>query len=230
MANKTICNKQIIKSVCILIEDGKPLSRIAEILGGQVSKSALYNWLDKGHKAYNKTFATAVSRAKEHYDTGRVKMGQVEQAEKHILTKTVRELKTYDIRTLGTKYKLPKGAKRIKGKPKAPPSMPPLSYSAQEHMEYAEKFLDLKFEKKLTKARIRMACQKRIDELSFESMARVRTEEQQVDPNQQAVKNVLTNMGPEDNRWNFKEEKELNLKGELKIENVMFGKPDKKVG
>ena len=48
-------------------------------------------------------------------------------------------------------------------------------------------------------------CRKRIDELTCELMVKVREEQTEAEPNQQAVKNVLTNCGPEAERWDFTE-------------------------
>ena len=204
------CTKEIIEKCCILVGQGCSWVKIAKVL--DLGRTALFLWRDEASQYYNKKFDDAVKAALEARDTGRIKANQFIEADRHILTKTIRELKIIDKRTLKSKMRLP------------PPAMPPSNLRKREIIRYAKDFLGIRIDEGLTINDMRMICAKRIADLSIEVMVKVKEEEQQMPANQQAVKNVLTNAGPKNSRWNFKDEVEVS--GDLTIENVVFGKPE----
>lgn len=176
---KAKCTKEIIERVRVLVERGQPWSVIAKTVG--VAKSTMENWRNKDSNFYNKKFAKMVKEAKEQFDCGEIRKCQAEQAKKHKLRKVTKEL--------------------VKKGPKKPPA----SYTKALLIRYADEVLDLILYKDLTKAVMMYECERRVEELTKEEMVITKTEESQVDPNQQAVKNVLTNTGPDDERWTFEE-------------------------
>jgi len=186
------CNAEVIEKVCILICQGCSWVSISKVTG--ISRKTLENWRNQVGGFYEKQFDDAVKAALEKRDTGRIKANQFVEAGRHRLKKTVKELRVVDIRSLKSKLKLP------------PPVMPALRLRKKEIIKYADDFLDLIIDPEFTVNEMRMQCARRIQELSIDVMVKVREEEQEVAANQQAVKNVLTNSGPETERWNFKEQ------------------------
>ena len=173
------CTKEIVEKCRIGIESGLMWSKVAKIAG--VSERSLHSWRRPGSDQYNKEFAEMVIMAEE-IAVGRTKAGQFEQSVKHTLVKITRELK-----------------------PKAP--NPPKSWYTKEMLLwYADEVLDLDLANGMDTKEIRYHIERRIEELTVEAMVIVKREETEVDPNQAAVKAVLTNAGPDDGRWSFKEE------------------------
>jgi len=157
--------------------------RIAKVMGLNVE--TLRRWRSKSSPYYKQDFAIAVTQAVEEIDTGRIKAGQIVQAQKHILHRIYREL-------------------RIKG-----PKMPPSNYTKAFLVRYANDILKLKLNMKMTIPEIRYKLDRRIEELAKEEMVIVRKESIEVDPSPAAVKNVLTNTGDPKKRWNFKDVHEI---------------------
>jgi hypothetical protein len=143
--------------------------RIAKVMGLNVE--TLRRWRSKSSPYYKQDFAIAVTQAVEEIDTGRIKAGQIVQAQKHILHRIYREL-------------------RIKG-----PKMPPSNYTKAFLVRYANDILKLKLNMKMTIPEIRYKLDRRVEELAKEEMVIVRKESIEVDPSPAAVKNVLTNTG-----------------------------------
>lgn len=198
---QSTCTKELTKRICILIEQGLSWSKIEQVVGK--SRETLRLWQDKSSHLYQRDFDLAVRAARENYDCGQVRGGQFEQAVRHTLRKVTKERRLIDVRTMKAKAKLP------------PPKMPPQSFRRSQIISYADEILDLELDRAFTKGEMLIECSKRIIELSVEIMETTKQELVEVDPNQQAVKNVLTNCGPEKERWNFKEEHQIDTSDPL---------------
>ena len=210
---ETKCTQSIIDRVRPLVESGVTWPKIAVAVG--VGESTLRHYRQVGSANYVEEFAEMVRLAFEARDCGDIKAGQVEQAQKHTLKKVTREPRLIDIRS--TKRKIPSWAVRIKSKRLLPaPVMPPMSYKKNELIFYAKAFLDLEIDESYNKNEIRIECAMCVEALTVEEMVVVKEESAQVDPNQAAVKNVLTNTGKKEERWNFKDEIEHEAGKELK--------------
>ena len=181
MKNK--CTKELIEKVRILVESGLSWRKIAAAVG--LSESILHAWKQEGSATYNAEFAGMVTQALEDRDLGKIKAGQVEQAQKHILIKVTKEL-------------------RAKG-----PKRPPSNYTKEMLRWYCEEILRLELDPAMDLKEMWYHIDRRIEELTEEEMVVTKTEKAEVDPNQAAVKNVLTNTGTKDKRWSFKEEHEV---------------------
>ena len=168
--------------------------RIAKAMGLNVE--TLRRWRTKSSPYYKQDFAFAVTQAVEEFDTGRIKAGQIVQAQKHILHRFYSEL-----RNVG-------------------PKQPPSSYKKELLIWYADERLYLILDPKMDLKEIRYHIDRRVEELAKEEMVIVRKESIEVDPNPAAVKLVLTNLGKKEERWSFKEG--LGVSGDLNIENVVF--------
>ncbi len=198
------CTQAIIGKICKLIEGKHNWTDIASIL--DISRATLFNWKDPKSEYCQPKLVEAIAATKEKMSCGKMKADQHRQSQFHYLKKNIKELRSVDVRTQWPKpknYKLPKGAKRLPGKNKVPPSMPPLSFTKRDIVEYAAQFLDLKLDGANRKGQLRIACQKRLNELTVEMMVTVKDENQECEPNQQAVKNIVSNCGPKEERWNF---------------------------
>jgi len=210
---ETKCTQSIIDRVRPLVESGVTWPKIAVAVG--VGESTLRHYRQVGSANYVEEFAEMVRLAIEQRDCGQIRAGQVEQAQKHTLKKVTREPRLIDIRS--TKRKIPSWAVRIKSKRLLPaPVMPPMSYKKNELIFYAKAFLDLEIDESYNKNEIRIECAMCVEALTVEEMVVVKEESAQVDPNQAAVKNVLTNTGKKEERWNFKDEIEHEAGKELK--------------
>ena len=210
---ETKCTQSIIDRVRPLVESGVTWPTIAVAVG--VGESTLRHYRQVGSANYVEEFAAMVRLAIEQRDCGQIRAGQVEQAQKHTLKKVTREPRLIDIRS--TKRKIPSWAVRIKSKRLLPaPVMPPMSYKKNELIFYAKAFLDLEIDESYNKNEIRIECAMCVEALTVEEMVVVKEESAQVDPNQAAVKNVLTNTGKKEERWNFKDEIEHEAGKELK--------------
>lgn len=210
---ETKCTQSIIDRVRPLVESGVTWPKIAVAVG--VGESTLRHYRQVGSANYVEEFAAMVRLAIEQRDCGQIRAGQVEQAQKHTLKKVTREPRLIDIRS--TKRKIPSWAVRIKSKRLLPaPVMPPMSYKKNELIFYAKAFLDLEIDESYNKNEIRIECAMCVEALTVEEMVVVKEESAQVDPNQAAVKNVLTNTGKKEERWNFKDEIEHEAGKELK--------------
>ena len=183
---ETKCTQSIIDRVRPLVESGVTWPKIAVAVG--VGESTLRHWRQEGSANYVAEFAEIIKAAIEAMDCGKIKAGQIEQAQKHIL-------KTMELQETG---------------PQMPPSWFPKNYI----VDYADQFLDLVLDPRTTVGQMRAECFLRVTELSKVKM--VVTKEAEVDPNQAAVKNVLTNTGKKEERWNFKDEIEHEAGKELK--------------
>ena len=204
------CDKALIGKVKTLIERGivnwTVISKAVD-----VGRSTLFEYKNPESCNYNKPFADAVAESMEGYDTGRTKAGQFEQSVRHKLRKVTKERQVTRC-----------------------PHLPPTSFKKDLVIQYADEELDLILDpKKFTLPEMFYQMSLRIAELIeygepyyvVEDVI-VKIEETEVDPSPAAVKNVLTNTGDEKKRWTFKDE--VALSGDLKIENVIFGKPEKK--
>ena len=174
--------KKITEKVRLLVESGLTWKKIAQLVG--VSESTLHNWRREGGEKYNREFAEMVNLAIEDRDTGRIKANQVVEADKHKIVKVTKELKD-------------------KG-----PKMPPSWFSKFYIVIYANEVLDLELDPRLTRNDMRAECQFRVNAMAKEEMVVTKKEVAEVGANQAAVKNVLTNTGRKDKRWNFKDEME----------------------
>ena len=183
------CTKEIIDRVVILIREGLSIRKIAAVVGR--AESTLNNWKRESSKSYNREFAEAFGAAMEEFECGKIKAGQVAQSKKHKLKKITRELQVVG------------------------PKMPPSYFTKEYIIAYADLELDLELDPNMNVKEMRAECFLRVRELREEILKVVKVEEAEVDPNQAAVKNVLTNMGRADKRWNFKEEHEHDVTDKL---------------
>lgn len=193
---KTTCTQEIIDKVVILIERGISWTKIEQIIGK--SRETFRDWRDQTSERYQEDFDLAVKAAQERRDCGQIRAGQIEQAQKHTLKKVTKERMLIDSRSRESKKKLP------------PPKMPPLRFRKSQLIIYADEILDLELDPAFTHEEMLLECAKRIEELTEVVMVVTKEEIVETDPNQQAVKNVLTNCGPEVERWSFKEERVIN--------------------
>lgn len=189
-ANK--CTPSIIEKVGLLIEQETSWKNIARIIG--IAEKTLERWRKKGSETYRPKFVEAIEKAREKISTDKTRRDQRTQSQFHYLHKVVKESRVIDVRTEKSAVKLP------------PPKMPPSHFSVKMIRKYADEILDYEIPAGYTKDEMMIMCINRINELSKEIMVTVRQEISQAEPNQQAVKNVETNCGPEDKRWKFKEE------------------------
>jgi len=178
-----LLTKKLIDRIRILVESGLSWEKIAAAVG--VSKTMLHAWKQEGAATYDEEFAAMVKAAVEDRDTGAIKAGQFEQAVKHVLVRKTRELQ------------------------ETGPQMPPSWFPKDYIVDYAEQFLNLVLDPRTTANQMRAECFLRVKELSKVTMVVAKTEEIEVDPNQAAVKNVLSNTGPKNDRWSFKEGVEI---------------------
>ena len=180
-----------------------PWKVIAQVVG--VDVSTLHEWKNGKSLHYNQDFATMVDEAEAEVNTGKIKAGQVKQAQKHKLKKTISEVRPIDVRST---------VNNDKKEYAPPPEMPPSWFLKPYLIDYADQVLDLTVHPSLSIPEIKAECLLRIKELTV--YVRVETEiEQEVDPNQPAVKNVLTNMGKEEKRWNFNDKHEHDVTDKL---------------
>ena len=174
------CTKEIVEKCRIGIESGMLWSKVAKITG--VSERSLHSWRRPGSDQYNQEFAEMVIMAEE-IAVGRTKAGQFEQSVKHKLVKVIKELR-----------------------PGRDVIMPPTWLPKDYLIDYADQELDLILYPKMSIRAMRSECLLQVRALRAEKMVAIKNEETEVDPNQAAVKAVLTNAGPDDGRWTFKEE------------------------
>lgn len=192
------CTETLIEQVRPLVERNTAWTLIAKAVG--VARRTLFEWKDPDSAYYNADFARMVAEAKEEFDSGRTKAGQMVQSVKHTLRKVIKERKV-------TKC----------------PTMPPTSFTKAMHIDYADKMLDLELDPKFTIREMRYEMSIRIDELIeygepyyvVEDVI-VRIEETEVDPSQAAVKNVLTNTGKEEDQWKF----QMDMKHEIEPKTI----------
>ena len=184
------CDKKLIEAVRPLVEAGNSWPTIAKSVGA--SETSLRNYRTKGKPSFNEAFAAMVFKAREEFDTGKIKAGQVEQAKKHKLKKVIKELQN-----LG-------------------PRMPKASYTKAFIVRYAKDILKLRLNMKMKKAEMLYACERKVEKLEDWQMVQVREEITDVDPSQPAVKNVLSNMGKDEDKWDFTEKREHEAGKELK--------------
>ena len=177
------CDKKLIEAVRPLVEAGNSWPTIAKSVGA--SETSLRNYRTKGKPSFNKAFAAMAVKAREEFDTGKIKAGQVKQAQKHILKKVIKELQN-----LG-------------------PRMPKASYTKSVIIQYAKDVLKLKLNMKMKKAEMLYACERKVEKLEDWQMVQVREEITDVDPSQPAVKNALLNMGKV--KWDFTEKVDLGI-------------------
>jgi len=206
------CTTEIIEKVRPLIESGVTWPTIATAVG--VDDSTMHKWRHVGSATYHAEFAAMVTMAIEDREQGKIKAGQVEQSQKHTLKKTTWEYRSVDVRSLNDKEKDKAGVcwseedeDRTMTKNAPPPEMPPTSLLKGYLIDYAEQVLDMSVDTGLSVSEIRDECFLRVKELTVTVKVPI-VSEQEVDPSQPAVKNVLTNTGKKDERWDFKEEHE----------------------
>ena len=217
--SKAKTDKELFESVRVLIERGMPWTVIAAAVGK--SRKTLENWKNPESKLFNKEFAQMLAEAEEEFASSKIKAGQKIQAVKHTLKKTFWEYREIDSRSLDKKDKrYKKDRKELMPAPEMPPTWFPKPYI----VDYADQVLDLELDPRATVAEMRAECLLQVKELTVTVRVRIEAE-QEVDPSSTAVKNVLTNTGAEKNRWSFKDE--VSVSGDIKIENVKFGEPDK---
>jgi len=205
--------------VRVLIGQGLSWQKIAEAT--KITRQALYNWRTQGSDSFNEDFAQMVEDAQEEYTSGKTKAGQMVQSVKHILKKTLWEYRTVDVRSLDKKEKkkakvrsLEKEEERTMVEMSPPPEMPPSWLTKDYLIDYAEQVLDLELDPRATINDMRAECLLRVKELTVTVKVKIEND-QEVDPSQAAVKNVLTNTGKEDRRWSFKEEHDVPKDGVL---------------
>jgi hypothetical protein len=192
----------MIERICLLIEQDHTWDGIAKIL--DISRRVLFNWRDPNCDTYQPKLAEAIAATKEKMSCNETKAGQHRQSQFHHLKKVVRERMLIDVRTKSSKTKRP------------PPPMPPTSFRKAEIILYADEFLDLELDPKFTVNEMRIECARRIDELTLEVMVKTKEEITETAPNAQAVKNVLTNCGPQAGRWNFGQDHVVDVSDPLK--------------
>jgi len=183
------CTKEIIERVRPLVEAGVKWPQIATAVG--VGTSTMQHWRQEGAATCEEDFAAMVKLAEEERETGKIKAGQFEQAQKHILVKVTKEL-------------------RANG-----PKRPPSSYPKKLLLWYCDEVLDMILDQRMDLKEMWYHIDRRIEELTEEEMVVVKTEKAEVDPSQAAVKNVLTNAGEKAKRWTFKEEHEIDVTDKL---------------
>ena len=195
------CDFTLIEKVRPLRERNLDWKVIAQVVGVHVS--TLHAWKNPDDPNYDERFAVMVVEARDEFDTGKIKAGQVKQAQKHKLRKVTMERKV-------TKC----------------PVMPPSHFNKADIIKYADEELDLVLSPRLTIDEMRTAMFRYIPELIeygepyyvVEDVI-VKIEESEVDPTQPAVKNVLSNMGKKEKRWNFKED--IGIEPSTELNNFM---------
>ena len=189
------CTPKVIERICILIERKAKWKEIAKII--EIAERTLEYWRDPDSEHYKPELVAAIAATNEKMSCGLTKADQHRQSQFHYLKKVTRERQLIDVRTEHSRVKLP------------PPAMPPASFSTASIISYADEVLDLIIDPKYTKDEMRVECRKRINELTTEIFAKIKEEISESEPNQQAVKNVLTNCGPENERWRFEEQHKI---------------------
>ena len=195
------CTPKVIERICILIERKAKWKEIAKVI--EIAERTLEYWRDPDSEHYKPELVEAIEATQEKMSCGLTKADQHRQSQFHYLKKVTRERQLIDVRTEHSRVKLP------------PPAMPPASFSTASIISYADEVLDLILDPKYTKDEMRVECRKRINELTTEIFAKIKEEISESEPNQQAVKNVLNNCGPEEERWNFKDEHEHDVTDKL---------------
>ncbi len=153
---------------------------IAKILG--VSDSTIRAWMIS-----HKTFGTAISEAREEFDTGEIQRSMISKAKGHVQLKVVRELR----------YVGPKGPKNISGMTKA------------DLITWTKKKLGINVSKKLTVKAIKILIADEIEDKTTEKMVVVKKETTKLAGSEAAAQMALSNIGDKKKRWNFKQQHEL---------------------
>ena len=171
-------------------------TRVAELFG--VSRETVRRW----HKLvpdfedyYHADFAAVWDELQEKVDCSEIKRSMVTKAKGFTQQKIVREL-----RAVG-------------------PEMPPLSkLNKAQKLEYAEKELNLKLEKRMETKAIDMAIRDEVRKQTKEKMIIVKREAITQAGSEAAAQLVLANIGPENERWISKQQH--NHSGKLDITEI----------
>lgn len=218
MENK--CTNELIEKVRTLRERNLSWDIVAKAVG--VGRSTLFEWKDPESSQYNENFALMCEEAEEVV-ADKTKADQAKQSQFHKLRKVIFELREVDIRSLDKREK--KKFKKLRSADREekrefpelmpPPGMPPSWLTKQYIIDYADQVLDLTLDPGANINEMRAECLLRIKELTVTVKVKIVTE-QEVDPSAQAVKNVLSNMGNKDERWDLSEKREHEAGKELK--------------
>ena len=212
------CTDEVIEKVRVLRGKNLPWRDVAGAVG--VDKSTLLQYKNPESKSYSRAFADMIEEVNDSLSDN-TKTGQFEQSVKHTLKKIYWEHHQVDVRSLDKKEKEKAGVLSVEkdegrkmAKMSPPPDMPPTWMKKVYLIDYAYQILDLSVGDNLSIAEIRAECLLRVKELTVTIKVKVESD-QEVDPNQAAVKNVLTNTGREEDRWSFKEEREHDVTDKL---------------
>ena len=185
MLQESKCTKKTIEQVRLLIERGMSWPAIAEVV--VVNKKTLERWKNSDSSQYNADFAAMVAKAEEDFGSIKTKKGQLVQSVRHILCMS-------ELRTEG-------------------PKRPRADYTKEMLYWYASEVLGLDLAPGMDKKECLYHIDREIEEQTTTEMVVVR--EQQVDPSQAAVKNVLKNTGDDKKRWTFEDEHKVGLSDPL---------------
>lgn len=152
-----------------------------------VHKATLAKWKNPDSPEHNVEFAAMVEEAEE-INSNKAKKGQMAQSVRHKLR--VRELVT-------------EGPKR-----------PRADYTVEMLYWYADEVLDLDLAPGMDSGECLYHIDREINDQTVTKMVVVR--EQEVDPSQAAVKNVLTNTGDPNKRWKIQERHEIDGSEDVK--------------
>ncbi len=157
--------------------------KIGKILG--VDASTLHRWKDPSRPdTYHKEFHNAVKAAQEAAQAGDIKRGIIALATPHKVYD-----RTFELRKVG-------------------PTCPPKYWRLQDLIEWADEYLDLVFEKGMSKPDVYLAIQRECFEQTNEEQVETKTRVTEV-LDVGAAKLALSNIGPEEERWVDKKEHKM---------------------
>lgn len=157
-------------------------SKIAQCLS--VTTESIRRWLDPDSKVYKEDFKAAIEEIQQEIDTGNVKHSTLVTATKHTLTR-----RNWEMADVG-------------------PMRPRSSWTIPVLRQYAAEQLGLDLPAKLSKAKIGYAIDVALRKQTVRKRVPSTGSSQEVDPNPEARKLILRNVGKAENRWNLKEEVE----------------------
>ena len=148
----------------------------------RLDTKTIRRWLDPTQPVYHKDFAEAIEKLAEEVDTGRTKRGQLTVSQKHTLHR-----RSYEMVPIG-------------------PMRPVWSWPKRVLVRYASEVLGLDIAGSLAKADIEYEIRWELDAQTVTRRRPASSTVQEVDPNQDAVKVILRNLGDPERRWSLKDE------------------------
>lgn len=149
----------------------------------RVSTESIRRWRDPTDvKMYKEDFAAAVEKLTEEVDTERTKRSQIEASRKHTLHR-----RNFEMVDQG-------------------PMRPKWGWTKKVLLRYAWEVLGLDLPKKMANPEIEYEILWELKQQTSPKRRETSSSRQEVDPNPEAVKRVLTNMGDPEHRWNLKDQ------------------------